>query len=120
MKIFLPENFYNSNLSVSDGELYFYNDSINKCTCIHWEIKKFSFALSGNKEVNLPVLKGNISYEGLFVSDSNLISLNCRITNFSVTGFSVSKVNVTKDKNNVQPFKGVMLSSNIKNLEIMF
>lgn len=118
IKINFPEKYYNSNIIASEGDFQFINNKLEKNSIILWEIKNIKLHL--NKENTLPYLKGNISHENEFKSESNSLTLSCKLSNYSATGFSITKMNVIKDKNNLQPFKGGMLHTNINNLEIIF
>ena len=113
MQIVFPDKYYNSSLSVSEGDMIFKNDNVNKTSVLTWEIKKILLT-------SFPILKGNISHEKEFVKNSNILIVNCNILNYSITGFSITSFNVLKDKENINPFKGALVCSKIRNMEIIF
>lgn len=114
IRIHLTGKFFNSSLNVNEGDLQFSYDDDNETSFLTWEIKKINF------DKDLPYMKGNLSFEGDFEKESNVLTMSGRIPNYSATKSSITKVNIIKDEHKISPFKGGLLTTNIKNLEIIF
>lgn len=108
IKILVPENYTNSNLSVSTGDFEFDNKEKRAI----WKIAKL------DKEISSASLKGNLITDNNIAS--SVLSLSCQIDKFSVTGGAVTKVSVTKNPKNINIYKAGKCVTHIKNLEIIF
>lgn len=114
LKAVFPPHYYNTNLSVSEGDLEFYTGE-TQSSILTWHVGTINGGYS-----KIPYLKGNITHNGNYQPDSNVIIISTKIDHYSVLGNRVIKLNILKNKSDSNPFKGGKCSSLISNLEVIF
>jgi hypothetical protein len=111
IRIFFPEGFQNSNLSVNVGDFEFSGSKSDKVSA-KWMISKL-------EKGNSAILKGNLIGENNGFSNCVML-LSCKIDKFSISGGSVTKGTITKNPKNMDISKKSRNFTIVKNLEIIF
>lgn len=111
IKILFPKSIENSNLSANFGDFEF--DAKENIGI--WRLPK----VERNNNSNLVTLKGNLINKDVLKEDiKTVLNMSCKIDKFSLTGGSVTKVNIVSDNQNINK-KGKNYTL-IKSLEIVF
>jgi hypothetical protein len=118
IKILVPENYNNSNLSVNIGEFEFKQKSENKNVsekAAIWTIPKLDKNFSATLKGNLATDKNILSH----CSSSCVLAFSCKIDKFSLTGGQVTKGTITKNQKNYEIGKKGKNITYIRKLEII-
>lgn len=119
VKIYFPENFSNSNLSVSIGEFEF--GSSNSVDSLKIKEKNASWNINRLDKASVATLKGQLVFDSQTNCSTNCVLVfSCKIDKFSVSGGSISKGTITKNPKNLEIGKKGRNFTIIKNLEIVF
>ena len=116
VKVFFPDGYQNSNLSVNLGDLEFSQKSQkeNNANSLTWGINRLDKNISAS-------LKGNLIVDNINNSSSSSVMIfSCKIDKFSISGGSVTKGTINKNPKNSDISKKGRNFTFIKNLEIVF
>jgi hypothetical protein len=119
IKIFFPQNYNNSNLSVNVGEFEFNQKSENKIVSEKsalWNLSKLEKNALATMKGNLTVDKNCMTYN----ASSCVLVFSCKIDKFSSIGGHVTKGTITKNQKNYDVAKKGKNITYVKKLEIVF